>query len=86
MIMNGPNPDAWRWFPGARMNIAAAALQCPLVPSPASAAIIWADEGSPSVVHTMTMAELQQQCSHVAACVRSRFKPGATKKGHDPDI
>lgn len=72
---SSPHPDGARWLPGTRLNIAAAALGSPRAPHGAPA-IVWADEASPTAVHSVSFPELRQRAAHVAACVRARFRPG----------
>jgi hypothetical protein len=78
VLQEGPagDPDAEVWLPGARLNVAAAALACPRAPAGAPA-IVWAAEGRPRDVALLSREELQRRCMHVASCVAARWKPGA---------
>ena len=69
-------PDSCVWLPGARLNIADAALRCPRAP-PGSPAIVWAAEGAPRDVRAVGRAELRRRCLRVAARVAARFPPGS---------
>ena len=60
------NPDNCRWFPGARLNIAAAALQGQ-THDPDAQAIVSANEADPAKTLTLTYRELGLQVKHVAA-------------------
>ncbi|KAG1671365.1 hypothetical protein FOA52_002975 [Chlamydomonas sp. UWO 241] len=121
----GGHPDQARWLPGARLNIAVAALsgaRARVVPcseacgcgggggggdggtvgssvcggggggiarggcgsdssgcarcARAHPAIVWAEEGRPRDVHTVSLAALRSRAAHVAACVRAIARPG----------
>jgi hypothetical protein len=71
-----PPPRSCVWLPGARLNIADAALNCPRAPKDAPA-VLWAAEGRPRDVQAVSRDELRKRCRHVASCVAARFKPGA---------
>eukprot|EP00878_Enallax_costatus_P004979 GHUV01005236.1.p1 GENE.GHUV01005236.1~~GHUV01005236.1.p1 ORF type:complete len:456 (+),score=84.21 GHUV01005236.1:211-1578(+) len=73
---NTENPDKVRWLPGAQLNIAACALDCPKVRDPAASAVTWAAEGSPQQLHHVSWAELRQRCYHVAQCIAAKYQPG----------
>ena len=68
-------PDGCRWLPGARLNIAYAALTSPLAP-PDAPAILWAQDGSPQQLERLSWLELRRRASHVAECARQLFAPG----------
>ncbi|KAI8464379.1 MAG: hypothetical protein J3K34DRAFT_388561 [Monoraphidium minutum] len=70
------DPDGCVWLPGARLNIAEAALSCPRAP-PDAPAVLWAPEGRPRDVRAVSRAELRQRCHHVASCISARFRPGS---------
>ncbi|GAB4821930.1 hypothetical protein N2152v2_008976 [Parachlorella kessleri] len=66
--------DECRWLPGARLN----AAECCLVGrDPDRPAIVWAEEGKPEVVHTVTLGQLSRRSAHVAEALRAAgLKPG----------
>ena len=67
-------PDAVRWLPGARFNIAECALAGH---DPDRPAILWAAEDSPCTIHTITRGELSQRAQHVAdALIAWGLRPG----------
>lgn len=68
------SPDDCRWLPGARLN----AAECCLVGrDPDRPAIVWAEEGRPDVVHTVTLGELSRRSAHVAEALRAAgLQPG----------
>ncbi len=81
MLQRHPtDPDAARWLPGARLNVAHAALHCPLAP-PGAPALLWARDGAPTRLHAVGREELRRRVEQVAASVRQRFKPGACRAG-----
>ncbi len=74
MLQTADNPDEIRWLPGARFNIAEAALCTRPAASPA---IVWADESLPSQLARVSLGQLKQRCQHVAAALAAAgFKPG----------
>ncbi len=66
--------DDCRWLPGARLNIA----ECCLVGrDPDRPAIVWAEEGRPEVVQSVTLGELSRRSAHVAEALRAAgLRPG----------
>lgn len=69
------NPDDARWFPGALLNIADCALSGR---DPDAPAVVWAEEGSPTTLHTLSLGELRLQSQAVAAALGRRgIPPGA---------
>lgn len=75
MWTEGTNPDEAVWFPGARYNAGLCALNCPAA-GPDDAAIVWAEEGKPEVLHHVSRAQLRQRCYDLAAIISTKFKPG----------
>ncbi|KAL0031137.1 hypothetical protein WJX77_005362 [Trebouxia sp. C0004] len=74
MLQTADDPDEIRWLPGARFNIAAAALCTRHAASPA---IVWADESSPSQLARVSLGRLKQRCQQVAAALAAAgFRPG----------
>ncbi|KAG2501348.1 hypothetical protein HYH03_001138 [Edaphochlamys debaryana] len=75
------DPDQCRWLPGARLNIAAAALGwagtggAARLP-PGRPALLWAPDGAPRSLVPVGRAELLAMVRAVAAAARRRFKPG----------
>lgn len=69
------DPDKVVWLPGARINIAAAALACPRA-SPHDDALVWAREDAPNALQRMSWQELRQAAYALAARLGTRFKPG----------
>jgi len=51
-------------MPGARLNIADVALSGR---DPDAPAMLWADEDSPSLVHTLSLGQLRRESEQVAA-------------------
>ena len=70
-----PRPSAV-WLPGARLNIAGAALNSPRAP-PGAPAILWAAEGAPRAVVAVGRDELRARVARAASCVAARWPPGA---------
>jgi hypothetical protein len=58
------NPDKGRWMPGGQLNIAAIALSDR---DPDAPAMLWAEEDSPSLVHTLSLSQLRRESEEVAA-------------------
>ena len=74
MLQTADNPDEIRWLPGARFNIAEAAL---CIRHAASPAIVWADESSPTQLARVSLGQLKQRCQQVAAALAAAgFRPG----------
>ncbi|DBA69755.1 TPA: hypothetical protein ACH3X2_012479 [Trebouxia sp. C0005] len=74
MLQTADNPDEIRWLPGARFNIAEAALCTRHAASPA---IVWADESSPSQLARVSLGQLKQRCQQLAAALAAAgFSPG----------
>lgn len=74
ILQNDPNPDAARWLPGARLNIAECALCCR---DPDAAALLWAEEGAPDVLRRVTLRSLRASSFRVAAALwAAGFRPG----------
>lgn len=69
------DPDRCCWLPGARLNIAHAALHCPRA-LPGRPALVWADEGRPRELRSVQLPELRAASEHAAACLATLFKPG----------
>ena len=68
------HPDDVRWLPGARFNIAEAAL-CNRGAD--ATAVVWADESAPSQLHKLSLGQLKLRCQAVAAALRAEgFAPG----------
>jgi hypothetical protein len=65
-----------RMAAGACLNIAAAALHSPLCPGLDSPAILWAAEGEPNSLNSVTWAQLRGRCMQAAAAIAARFPPG----------
>lgn len=63
------------WLPGARLNIAHAALNSARAP-PGAPALLWAAEGRPRDVRAISREEMRGRCLHVASCISARFRPG----------
>ena len=74
MLEGHENPYSHRWLPGARLNIA----ECALTGwDPDALALMWAAEGSPGCLHTLTLDQLRRQCYAFAAALRScGYRPG----------
>jgi acyl-coenzyme A synthetase/AMP-(fatty) acid ligase len=68
MLVVGQNADSCCWLPGARFNIAECALSSP---DPDRPAIVWADEATPHVLHSLSYGQLATHSAHVAAALRS---------------
>ena len=74
MLQTADNPDEIRWLPGARFNIAEAALCTRPAASPA---IVWANESSPGQLARVSLGQLKQRCQQLAAALATAgFKPG----------
>lgn len=74
MLQTADNPDEIRWLPGARFNIAEAALCTRHAASPA---IVWAHESSPTQLARVSLGQLKQRCQQVAAALAAAgFTPG----------
>ncbi|GLC41156.1 hypothetical protein PLESTB_001797100 [Pleodorina starrii] len=69
------DPDRCRWLPGARLNVAACALDSPRAP-PGAPALLWAPDGSPRSLRPVGRQELRARVWQLAACIRSRFRIG----------
>ena len=68
------NPDECRWLHGARLNIAESALSAR---DPDAPAVVWAEEGHPESVHSLTLGQLRQRCVRVAVALKSAgIQPG----------
>ena len=78
-----PNPDLCRWFPGARLNAAAAALTCPRA-LPGLPALVWAEEGQPTRLQQLSLSELKDSAELVALCLSKLFKPGKQAGTRNP--
>lgn len=78
MLQQHPtNPDQSVWLPGAAFNVAWAALTTPRGGCHASKrAIVWADEGSPGHIGTMSVGQLREGALRVAAAVRQLVPQG----------
>ena len=76
LLRHPSDPDQCRWLPGARLNIAAAALDSELAP-PGCPALLWAPDGEPGRITAFSRAQLRQRVAQVAASLRRHFKPGA---------
>jgi acetyl-CoA synthetase len=74
----GGDPDAVRWLPGARLNLAESALRGGRgAPDGARTAVLWADEAAPRAVRAVSLAELAQRAQHVAdALAAAGLRPG----------
>lgn len=70
-----PSPDRCRWFPAARLNIAHCALHSQRA-LPSCPAMVWAEQDSPSVLHSMTIEQLRASVAQTAWSVLQLFKPG----------
>ncbi|KAG2449704.1 hypothetical protein HYH02_005232 [Chlamydomonas schloesseri] len=75
LLRHPSDPDQCRWLPGARLNIAAAALESELAP-PGCPALLWAPDGEPCAITAFSRAQLRQRVAAVAASLRRCFKPG----------
>lgn len=74
MLQGSPDPDSVRWLPGARLNIAECALSGR---DPDAAAVLWAPEGAPQDLRSMTLGQLRRRASRVAAALRAAgYQPG----------
>ncbi|KAI3435948.1 hypothetical protein D9Q98_002006 [Chlorella vulgaris] len=74
VLSSDPDPDNCCWLPNARFNIAECALTGR---DPDRPAIVWADEATPHVLHSMSLGQLATRSAHVAAALRSMgLKPG----------
>ncbi|KAK9811852.1 hypothetical protein WJX72_011194 [[Myrmecia] bisecta] len=74
ILEEGRTPDTCRWLPGARLNIAASAL---MARDPDAPAVVWAEEGRPALLHTLSLGQLSRRCLRLAAALRtSGCKPG----------
>ncbi|KFM24179.1 Acetyl-coenzyme A synthetase [Auxenochlorella protothecoides] len=68
------DPDQVSWFPGARLNVAECALAGR---DPDRPAVVWAEEGTPTELHTLSLGALAQRAQHVADALRAAgFQPG----------
>lgn len=73
------DPDQVSWFPGARLNVAECALAGR---DPDRPAVVWAEEGTPTELHTLSLGALAQRAQHVADALRAAgFQPGAAELG-----
>jgi hypothetical protein len=82
MLQGASTPDDMRWLPGARLNIAESAL---CVRDPDAPALLWADEGAPDVVRSMTLGELRLRAQHFAAALAAAgHSPGAIPHSLSP--
>ena len=74
MLERHKNPEKQRWLPGARLNIA----ECALTGwDPDAPALLWAAEGSPDRLHSLTLDQLRRQCHAFAASLRRfGYRPG----------
>ena len=73
------NPEKQRWLPGAQLNVA----ECALTGwDPDAPALLWAAEGSPDRLHSLTLDQLRRRCCAFAASLRScGYRPGDKDKG-----
>lgn len=70
----GSHSGTGKWFPGGRLNIAAAALDRDNAGNPA---LIWAEESSPNKFQKMSLPDLRQESLEIAASLASmNMKPG----------
>ena len=70
MLLRRPEPDRMRWLPGARLNLSGR--------DPDAAAVLWAPEGAPQDVQTVTLGQLRGRARRVAAALRGAgYEPGA---------
>lgn len=75
MLQRSTDPDGVRWLPGARLNIAECALGGR---DPDAAAVLWASEGAPQDVRTVSLGQLRRRACRVAAALRGAgYQPGA---------
>lgn len=75
MLQTADNPDKSQWLPGAKFNIAEAAL-CNRQAD--ATAIVWAEEATPDRLTEISLGQLKQQCQQVAAALTAAgFQPGA---------
>ncbi len=74
MLERHENPEKQRWLPGARLNIA----ECALTGwDPDAPALLWAAEGSPYRLHSLTLDQLRRRCHAFAASLHSSgYRPG----------
>lgn len=94
LLRSSSDPDACVWLPGARLNIAQCALSgcrrrrasqagvpCAGAAAGRSAsepAVIYAEDGRPGEIHSMSLGELRGSAAHIAACIRAaQLDPGA---------
>ena len=72
------NPDECQWLHGARLNIAESALSAR---DPDAPAVVWAEEGHPESVHSLTLGQLRRRCVRVAIALKSAgIQPGGSLK------
>ncbi len=74
MLEPHKTPEKQRWLPGARLNIA----ECALTGwDPDAPALLWAAEGFPDRLHSLTLDQLRRRCYSFAASLRScGYRPG----------
>ena len=74
MLERHENPEKLRWLPGARLNIADCALRGW---DPDAPALVWAAEGAPQDLRTLTLDQLRRRAYAVATSLRScGYHPG----------
>lgn len=74
ILQSARNPDECRWLPGARLNIAESALSAR---DPDAPAVVWAEEGHPQCVHSLTLGQLRRRSVRVAVALKAAgIQPG----------
>lgn len=72
-LVHGTTADDCTWFPGARLNIAACALQSAPDDAPA---MMSASEANPTSLTTLTYAQLRDRATRFAAALATLAPPG----------
>eukprot|EP00891_Asterochloris_glomerata_P007518 jgi/Astpho2/7518/Aster-02084 len=74
ILQSAQNPDECHWLPGARLNIAESALSAR---DPDAPAVVWAEEGHPQCVHSLTLGQLRRRSVRVAVALKAAgIQPG----------